>query len=139
MKLFNIIPQQTADVRLRIEADTLEQLFVAGLDGMNNILKKNYDLYLDGHAVVQEFSIGSVDQTSLLVDFLSNVLTLSYVNKAIFYDVLLLEIEDNSLHVHLLGTRIDKFDKDIKGVTYHGAQIIKNKNGNYETAIIFDI
>lgn len=60
--------------------------------------------------------LASLDISSLLIDFLSTILTLSYENKAIFC-----------------------FDKDIKAVTYHEAEVKKNDQGKYETTIVFDI
>ena len=39
----------------------------------------------------------------------------------------------------LSGTRINNFDEEIKAVTYHEANVIKNKKGLWETCIIFDI
>jgi len=41
VKTIEYIPH-IADLRVRLEADTLEELFEAGLKGMSNILKKDH-------------------------------------------------------------------------------------------------
>ena len=124
MKTFTIIPH-TADVRLRIEADSLEKLFVSSLKGMNRILNKEYEKYLDKHPILEEVSVTSYDKTSLLIDFLSEILTRSHMHKAIFHTIDHFGIEGNSLHAHLLGAPVDKFTEDIKAVTYHEAEVKK--------------
>ncbi|MCL5970518.1 MAG: archease [Patescibacteria group bacterium] len=138
MKSYVLIPH-IGDVAIKVEADTLEELFTAALKGMNRILKKDYEKELDKHPFPQEILLSSFDTTSLLIDFLSEVLTLSTINKAIFPSIEFLELGQTNLHAHLIGTKVDKFTTDIKAVTYHGAEILKNKKGNLETNIIFDI
>ena len=138
MDQFTLIPH-ISDIQLKVEAPTLERLFISALDGMNSILNPNYRLELNRHSLVQEFSTSSVDTTALLIDFLSTVLTLSYVHRVIFHTVDLITIEDNALNVHLIGTKVDRFTEDIKAVTYHQAEVITNDRGNYETNIVFDI
>lgn len=138
MKPYSIIPH-VADVRLSVRGKSLEELFITALEGMNRIISKEYEKFLNKHMFVKEITLESADNTSLLIDFLSEVLTLSHINKAIFYTVDRLEISNNSLHAHILGTKLDKFDRDIKAVTYHEAQVKQSEKGEYETTIVFDI
>lgn len=138
MKSYTIIPH-VADVRLKTEAKTLEELFVFALEGMNKIMYENYDEKLDEHTLVREISISSFDTTSLLIDFLSEILTLSQLEKTIFYEVKFLSFEENRLLAHVIGAKVDKFTKDIKAVTYHEAEVKKNQKGKWETVLVFDI
>lgn len=39
MRLYRVIPH-TADIRLKVEGDTLKEFFSAALDEMNGIIKK---------------------------------------------------------------------------------------------------
>jgi SHS2 domain-containing protein len=48
-------------------------------------------------------------------------------------------IAEKQISATVKGFRIDTFDEDIKGVTYHDAEVQKNEAGNYGTLIIFDI
>lgn len=138
MNQYTIVPH-VADIRLHVEADTVEQLFKTALQGMNRILHKQYELELNTHPIPEEIVLSSPDITSLLIDFLSHVLTLSHIHKAIFSQVSLLQIEQNQLHAHLVGAKVSTFMTDIKAVTYHEAHVIKNDEGKYETIIVFDI
>lgn len=106
MKSYALI-SHTGETAIKVEADTLSNLFIAALSGMNQILKKDYDKDLNRHAIVHEIVLTSADLTSLLIDFLSEVLTVSDINKVIFYNADLLEInvEENQVHAHLIGVK----------------------------------
>ena len=74
----------TADIRMNIEGDSLGELFQAGLMGMSRILSEQ------GCGKVKELSkravisISAPDLTCLIVDFLSEVLSISFTEKALF-------------------------------------------------------
>lgn len=74
----------------------------------------------------------SLDINSLLVDFLSEVLYQSQINKAVYHDVNFLKFSDPStgsrqaeLEAEILGDKVKSFDEDIKAVTYHELEIKK--------------
>ena len=59
----------TADIRMKIESSTVEQLFIAGMIGMGNILKEGFcdkDNPIDCKSKIE---IQAMDQTCLLIDF----------------------------------------------------------------------
>lgn len=138
MKTIEYLPH-IADLRLRIEADTLEELFEAGLKGMSTILKKDFCNSMTEFNIERQVNIDSNDITSLLVDFLSEALTKSYVEHALFCELSVVKLTDQTLIATIRGTRVDSFDEDIKAITYHEADVKKNQNGNWETLLIFDI
>jgi len=138
MRGFKILPH-TADVRLFLTADKLPDLFKTGLEGMNYIMKNGFsekDSLMRFREVIE---VSSVDESMLLVDFLSEILTLSHQHKAIYHEADFTKFEENSLSAGLIGDMVDGFDEDIKAVTYNETQIKKNKNNEYETIIVFDI
>lgn len=126
----------TADIRLKIEASTLEELFSVALEGMNAIIKK--ESVSDGGSK-KMIEIKSVDATALLIDFLNEVLYQSHSNGELYIRVDFLEFSDTVLKAEIYGNKVKEFDEDIKAVTYHEAEIIKNEKGDYETIIVFDI
>ena len=45
----------------------------------------------------------------------------------------------NEVWAEIRGFKVKNFSEDIKAVTYHEAQIKRNKKGQWKTTIIFDI
>jgi SHS2 domain-containing protein len=128
--------EHTADIRLKVEGTTYEELFESALDGMNALLVP--DNFAKSIQIKECVSLEAQDITVLLVDFLSKVLTLSYTDKSIFNITKFITLTQQSLEVIIAGANVKKFNKDIKAVTYHEAHVCKNKNNNYETIIVFD-
>ncbi len=138
MKTIEYIPH-IADLRVRLEADTLEELFEAGLKGMSNILKKDFCSTNAEFNVEIKVKIQSTDTTALLVDFLSEVLTKSHVDTILFCSLSITELTDKLLVATVYGAATEAFDEDIKAITYHEADVRQNSEGNWETLLIFDI
>jgi len=136
--MFKLIPH-TADIRLKVEAKTLEALFADALAGMSEVIKPGSCNKIKDLPIIENISIESVDETTLLIDFLSEVLTLSDEKEAVFCKIKLIEFFDNSLKAEIYGAKVDEFAEDIKAVTYHEADVQKNSKGSYETIIVFDI
>ena len=127
----------TADVRLRVEAETLEELFRDALLGMMAIVRPDYKK--GKQHTTRIIALDAPDLTALLVDFLNEVLFQSHVNKEIYTDVTFAKFDEKSLEAKLEGIPVDEFDEDIKAVTYHEADVKKNKEGQWEITLIFDI
>jgi len=137
---FEILPH-TADVRLKVIGETLEKLFEQAVLGMMQILSST-KFEIKNQKSKIKIKLKSKNATMLLIDFLNEVLTNSYINKCIYQlSAIRFQSSDKeiNLEAELVGVKIDGFDKDIKAVTYHGAEIIKNKENNFEIVITFDI
>ncbi|MBT8179285.1 MAG: archease [Eudoraea sp.] len=129
----------TADIRMKIKGETPMQLFLAGLLGMSHILKENVCRETPEFRKKAEIKLSAPDLTCLLIDFLSEVLSISYTEKAIFCRMEDVVISENNLAATLFGTGISSLDEEIKGVTYHEAEVRKNSSNCWETLIVFDI
>lgn len=127
----------TTDIRLKLEASTLEELFLAALEGMSSVIK--HEVLPTDEEVSESITLTSSDPTSLLIDFLSSVLTQSHVQQAVFTSIDEFAVEDNTLSVTIHGYPVSSFDEDIKAVTYHEAYVEKTLQGLYEAQVIFDI
>lgn len=137
MRTITTLPH-TADIRLRIEAESPEELFEAALVGMTNILREDFCNQQSAMTIRHSLVIDSADTTSLLIDFLSEVLTLSYTSNALFCQLAVKMLSDSHIEADVLGAPADAFDEDIKAVTYHKAEVVLQK-GKWSTDIIFDI
>ncbi len=137
--MFKIL-SHTADIRLYITASGFEELFQSALRGMANLQKGDFCEQQDQSLVIQDsIQLHAIDRTSLLIDFLSKVLTLSQINRVIYCKVNFHKLSDTELTATIEGNKVNFFDEDIKAVTYHEAELIENKDRQLETVIIFDI
>ena len=127
----------TTDIRLKLEASTLEELFLAALEGMGKLIK--HDLQPVDAEVSEDLTVTSSDPASLLIDFLSGVLTQSHIQQVVFTRFDDFFVEDNTLSVTVCGYSVTSFDEDSKAVTYHEAYVEKTALGTYEAQVIFDI
>jgi SHS2 domain-containing protein len=129
----------TADLRLKVEADTLEELFFGALQGMASQLQPEACRGANVAEVKQEFSEQAVDLTALLIDFLSQALTLSFEHQAVFCRLEVHRLTETTLSGCLYGQTVSAFHEDIKAVTYHNANVQQLESGNWETVIVFDV
>ena len=127
-----------SDFRLKVWGKDLKNLFSSALQGMNSVLKNNYH-ELNRNEITEKLNIVSIDTSMLLIDFLSEMLTLSHSRKAIFNYVDFFHINETTLGAEIKGESVNEFDEDIKAVTYTENYITINKEGFYESLIVFDI
>ncbi len=127
-----------ADIRMEARAKSLPDLFRFSLQGMAEIIKPG-ELGKRRFTATHKLSIESPDLTSLLIDFLSEILTVSHLRQAVFYQVDFTELKSTKLRAKIYGVKVNGFDEDIKAVTYHQAEVKQDKQGVYHTVIVFDI
>jgi SHS2 domain-containing protein len=137
--MYEIIKKtHTGDIRLFVKATSLEELFKAGMMGLFNEICGEF--YPD--SLSNEFSeiieISSIDRTTLLIDFLSDLLALSQIHQVIFFDLNFLHIEDYNLKAEVIGMGIEQISEEIKAVTYHEANIVETGE-MWSTFLVFDI
>gem|GEM_PF-324869 len=138
MKTVEYLPH-IADIRMKIQGSTQEELFRAGMEGIGRILKTSVFESVAKADQIQQFSLESVDITALLVEFLNEVLMYSHTQKAVFFKLEIGYIDEHKLTAKIFGVRVEDFDDDIKAVTYHEADVIINESGIFETIIVLDI
>ena len=133
---FKILPH-TADLKIRAFGKTKEEVFLNALFGMSESMKP--EIKKQEETVAREIKISSLDLPSLLVDFLSEVLYLTQVNKEIYTEAKFKKFTGTELKAELIGKKVERFGEDIKAVTYHGLDIHQRGDGIWEAAILFDI
>ncbi len=140
MKKFEALPH-TAELRLRIYGKTIEELFSNAAEAMADTLKHNANLRMYADAAKKEkIKIKSIDPNSLLVDFLSEILAKSQINKCVYLvSNLKLNPIPYTLNAICIGYPVERFDEDVKAVTYYGVDIKKNLQGIRQTEIVIDI
>ncbi|HVN09327.1 MAG TPA: archease [Patescibacteria group bacterium] len=131
------ILEHTADVRMVVEARTLEELFREALGGMMEVLKP--DRKKDAAETTRRIELDAASATPLLVDFLNEALCLAHTNREAFTAVVIEGISETRVEAELRGAAVESFGEDIKAATYHEAKVRRNAAGNLETVLVFDI
>lgn len=146
-KDFEIIPH-TADLKIRVYGKTREELFANALTGMFQAVRPIApECRYDNHdrlvclklPISRDIGVNSGDINSLLVDFLSYALYLSDVHNEAYLQVAIDSLSDHCIIAQVKGIAIKGFEEsEIKAVTYHDLHIVQ-KNGLWQTEIVFDI
>ncbi len=135
MKKYEILPH-TADLKIRVFGRTKEELFSNALLGITEALRAEIK---EQKIRIKDIKVKSPDLGALLVDFLSEVLYLTQVNKEIYIKVKFKEFSDTELKAELFGRKVERFGEDIKAVTYHNLDVHQGKDGTWEATVLFDV
>jgi len=135
MKKFEIL-EHKADLKMRVFGKSKKELFrnavLAMVSGLQPKVKSR-------RLKVKNIKIKSDNLETLLVDFLSEVLYLSQVNREIYSDVKFKKFSDKEIEAELVGQKVESFSGDIKAVTYHNLDVHQTENGTWQTTILFDV
>jgi len=134
MKKYEIL-EHKADLKIRAFGETKEELFLNMMIGMF----KNARYEGGGKKLKREIKISSQDLSSLLIDFLSELLYLCETNKEVYDRIDFKKFSEKEIEGILLGKKIKRIGVQIKGVTYHDLDVRQNKNGIWEATVLFDI
>lgn len=134
--MFEVIPH-TADIRLRVTAATLQELFTDAMRGLYAIMRASPPD--EGEPLKYSVTIDdAVDTTDLLIDFLNDILHRAHTYREVFIDADFLRLDARSLDVTLYGLSPASFEEDVKAVTYHEADV-REDSGGWTTMLVFDI
>ncbi|MGB9680966.1 MAG: archease [Minisyncoccia bacterium] len=126
-----------ADIKILVKADSIKNLFIGSARALAEILSSKENVRKD-QVIEKEISLQSIDISSLLIDFLSQILAFSDIENAIFKEIEIIKLTENEVFAKIKGQPVTKFDQEIKAVTYY--QSLIEKQGNlYTTTILFDI
>lgn len=136
----------TADIKLRVYGNTIQELFCNALIGMFQSIeptsslchRENDRLVCDKLPVHHAVEVTAGDRELLLVDFLSHALYLSDVHNEAYFNVEFDELTNTHVRATVHGVAIDGFNVEIKAVTYNDL-MIKEIDGQWVAEIVFDI
>lgn len=134
--MYEFLPH-TADIRMRVTAPALPELFRDALRGLMAVLQPRTE---GADRVQRTIAVESADRTALLVDFLNEALALALTNRESYEDVAIVELDAGRaiLRATLDGRRASGFGDDVKAVTYHEANLVHGAGG-WQTLVVFDI
>jgi SHS2 domain-containing protein len=126
--------EHTADRALKVWAPDLAGLFTQAALGMYKIMGVQY---VEAPVITRRLTLSSLDEESLLVSFLSELLYFAE-SQRIAFDQINLQCRDMVLHAQLSGKRIAGLEQDIKAVTYHDLSI-SHETDPLNVKIVFDV
>jgi SHS2 domain-containing protein len=133
MKKFEFL-SHTADVKIKVYGKNLKEIINNSLLALKSFWKPK----LTKTKIEKEIKIESNNEVNLLIDFLSEVLAETYIEKAIFIKFEPQELVSYSLSGKIIGYKFTSLSKDIKAITYHQANLQKI-NHQYIFEFIIDI
>ncbi len=125
----------TADVGIKVEGESLEDLFQTAAKGMFSLIT---DLDKVQPQITKEIVVEGEDLEDLLVRWLNELLYLHFQGM-VFKDFRIKKLERKFLQAEAKGEKISpshSLNLEIKAATYHGLQIQKDPP---RTTIIFDV
>ncbi len=135
MKKYEIL-EHKADLKIRVFGKIKKELFSNAVLGMEDGLRPKLKTQI---AKRKTITIQSLDLSSLLVDFLSEVLYSIQTNREIYNKIKYIKFSDTEIKAELSGKKAERFNQDIKAVTYHNLEIKQEPNGAWTATVLFDI
>lgn len=135
MKTYEIL-EHKADLKIRAFGRTKEKLFQNMLLGMSESQKPEIK---NTKEIKRKIKINSPDLPALLVDFLSEALSLSQITKAAYNGMNFEKLNNTEIKGELIGQKVERFGEDIKAVTHHNLEIRQKEDKTWEATVLFDI
>jgi SHS2 domain-containing protein len=130
--------QHTADIRIRVVAASIEELFKDSLRGLMHYIAGELPSSKSVPLARYDITVEAPDRTALLVDFLNEALLRSHLEHVVIGDVTFDSLTEISLIASLLSTQAEVAE-DVKAVTYHEADVRQQEDGRWTTTIVLDI
>ncbi len=130
---FEEIPH-TADWSMRVWAHDLPALFAESAHGMNALSGVQLG---SGARAVRNFEHEALDQESLLVAFLSELIYYQE-NEKLAFDKFSIQVDDSRLTARMEGAPLASIEKPIKAATFNDLKISRTTRG-YEVELVFDV
>jgi SHS2 domain-containing protein len=131
--------EHTADLGLRVRAETPEGIFVNAARALTNAIVENPESIRPLERT--ELSIAGDDRALLLFDWLNELLYRFEVNHRV-YGKFEVQIDSSGLEGSIWGEPIDherhKLAHEVKAITYHELKFVRDDNG-WLAEVIVDI
>lgn len=134
MKKYEILEHVT-DLKIRTFGKNKKELFLNSMIGMYEGARYQSE----GEKIEREIKVSSQDLASLLVDFLSELLYLTEVNREVYQQIQFKKFHVTKIEGILIGKKLKRMGVHIKGVTYHQLDIHQREDGIWEATVLFDI
>jgi len=129
----------TADIGIRVKGKTLEELFKnSGLAIFEISTRKQFTKNKKHTQIIIKQKADSLKD--LFINWLNELLSLSYAKGLIFHAIKIIKLENNSLEASCTASDIlnYKVNTEIKAATYHQLKLEETKDG-WLAEVILDV
>ena len=123
-------------IKIAVRGRNLEQFFTDAFLGTLYLMKPFQKFTTE--KTEREIFIEAIDATSLLVQFLNEVLSMARSNKESYNNIIFYKIQPTSLRAKLFAVSVESFHREINTLDYHNAEVRQVEGGAWETTIIFN-
>ena len=138
--MYEII-DHTADVGIRVEGSSLEELFQAAAEATFDLVVESRRSYIPSIEV--PISIEAPDLDQLMVRWLQELLFIFDTRRLVLSKFYIDDIDATHLEGVAVGMKYDSTRHnqklDIKAVTYHKLKVERTGEGRFRAEVIFDI
>ena len=129
--------EHTADVKFRAEGSSLEEMFVAAAEAMNETIRGDIKIL---ESEERSFEVEGKDGVGLLYNFLEEFLFLLDAEDYLMARIKSIDISDNKLKCVVVGDAAEnyKFTNDVKAVTYSD-MFVREENGKFTCEVVLDV
>lgn len=144
MSKFYKLIEHTADIGMRVQGETQDELFINAARAMMDIMI-GCDLDDAGRGVTTAHTIevGGADRGELMVKWLQEILYLLETKRQVAHSCHIKSMTQKKLVAEVdlkpFDFRTHDIRREIKGVTYHKLRVEQLSNGKFEAEVIFDI
>ncbi len=121
---------------IQVTSDSLESLFK---ESLLYVMKTLHPGRGKTEMIEREVQLTSINPTTLLIDFLNEILSLTHVYHEVYSDVEIIDFTGKNIRIKLKGCAIVNFDRDIKGLAYYDPRITRSESGNWVTKLTVEM
>ena len=136
--MYEVFPH-TADVGLRINAESLNSLFEDAGRGLFSLIVANLETVQPRTS--EQFKIAGDNVEYLLLDWLGELL-FTFESRRMLFSEFEISVDDQGLEGVAMGERLDverhHLEHEVKAITYHGLSVSGNHSG-WAAEVIVDI
>lgn len=132
----HLFEDHVGEVRLRIEAPTLAELFEEAARGLAELMLGNVSPSTTGGA--EKIAIQAEDREALLVDWLNELIFLSETQSKIYTEIRVHRVSDTGLEAEVRGTAPEAIRTLVKAATLHGLKVEDSPLG-FSATVVLDV
>ena len=131
--------QHTSDLAIQAEGYSLKEVFSSALLQMDEVLLPGHCQTAEHYDCNLRIQLRGEDTTVLLIDFLSQALALTYIQKALFCYVYFEVLGRTELVGNLYGRWYGQLEHEIKAVTFQEAHLRRDPFGKWGTPVLLSM